>query len=55
MTGQLKEQDCFVNGSSNMVCSFARLTYRLAGNAMSGSILWYCNKNPKMNTLKKKF
>lgn len=55
MTGQLKEQDCFVNGSSNRVCSFARLTYHLAGNAMSGSILWYCNKNPKMNTLKKKF
>jgi len=39
MSDELKKQDHFVNASTNVVCSFARLAYCLAGNAISGSIL----------------
>lgn len=35
MTDELKEQDCFVTASSNMVCSCAMLAYHLAENVMS--------------------
>lgn len=50
-----KEQDCFVNASSNIVCSCARSAYCLAGNSVPDSTMLYCGKKkpkqPKINIL----